>query len=81
MPASTFTMPVLLNNVLICEVVAEPLLMNVPSSFTVAVAPLSPPKLLAEMFNPPPVVWSLKVAPFAMVSVPEPAVDVAFRLI
>ena len=35
----TFTVPVLLNSVLIVEVVAPPLLVNVPALFTTAVGP------------------------------------------
>ena len=66
-------MPRLLNAAEIVEVVAEPLLVKVPSFTTCAVLPLSAaPRLLVMMFNPLFVVWSLNVAPSAIVSVPEP---------
>ena len=66
-------MPRLLKAAEIVEVVAEPLLVKVPSFTTCAVLPLSAaPKLLVMMFNPLFVVWSLNVAPSAIVSVPEP---------
>ena len=41
-------MPLLFNATLICEVAALPLLVNVPSLLTAAVAPVSaPPRLVA----------------------------------
>ena len=49
----TFTVPVLLNSVLIVEVVALPLLVNVPALFTTAVAPVSlPPRGVAIIVRP-----------------------------
>ena len=57
MPDVTFTVPVLLNSVLMVEVVALPLLVNVPALFTTAVAPVSlPPRLVAKIVSPPVVV-------------------------
>ena len=53
MPDVTFTVPVLLNSVLMVEVAALPLLVNVPALFTAAVTPVSPlPWLVAKIVSP-----------------------------
>ena len=71
LPDVTFTVPVLLNSVLMVEVPLA-VLVNVPALFTIAVAPVSPvPWLVAKIVSPP-VVVSVNVAPLKIVSVPEP---------
>ena len=81
-PAWTDTVPVLLKAVLIVEVEALPDFVHVPALFTAALAPVSPePWLLAEMERPELVVSSLKVAPLATVSIPEPGSVPPFRSI
>ena len=72
MPDVTFTVPVLLNSVLMVEVAALPLLVNVPALFTAAVTPVSPVPWLVVKIVSPPVVASVNVAPLKIVSVPEP---------
>ena len=52
-PASTFTVPLLLNSVLIVEVVALPVFSKIPRLFTTAVAPVSAlPRLTTLIDNP-----------------------------
>src|SRR5581483_2873256 len=82
-PLCTLTVPVLLNVVEIVELAALPLLVKVPWLFTTAAAPpLSvPPKLLARMFSPLLVLWSLNVAPLPIVRMPEPGLLLPFSWI
>ena len=73
-PLCTSTVPVLLNSAEIVEVDALPDLMKAPALFTAAVVPLSLAfRLKVRMLRPLLVVWSVNVAPLAMVRVPEPA--------
>ena len=66
-------MPLLLNVVEIVEVAALPLLVKVPRLFTTAVAAgVGATELLVKMLSPLLVVWSLNVAPLAIVRMPEP---------
>ena len=69
----TPTVPVLLNVALMVEVSALPLLVKVPKLLNTEVAPVSPlPWELVRMVSPLAVVWSLNVAPLAIVRFPEP---------
>jgi hypothetical protein len=74
--------PLLLNVVEIVESVALPLLVKVPWLFTAAVVPLSVPlKLAVAIFKPLLVLWSLNVAPPAIVRIPEPGAMLSFSRI
>src|SRR5579872_3184582 len=57
--------------------------MKVPWLFTTAAAPpvSVPPKLLARMFSPLLVLWSLNVAPLPIVNMPEPGLLLPFSWI